>query len=32
VFHEVWTARTLLLRRELTPKVGDPGFYGLRHE
>ena len=32
VFKELWVARTLLLRPDLTPEVLDRDFYGLRSE
>ena len=32
VFEEIWAARTLLLRPDLTPDVQNSGFYGLRSE
>ena len=32
VFTEIWAARTLLLPPDLTPPVGDSGWYGLVHE
>ena len=32
VFREIWAARTLLMRSELDPPIGNEDFYGLRAE
>jgi tryptophan 2,3-dioxygenase len=31
VFRDLWAVRTLQIRRQAVPPLGNPGFYGFAH-